>query len=217
MNLWGASIKLYSLVGKDVSLDVNAEKAKQTFITSSPKCRTKSQRTNSWLGLLGCGTVHLSRRTMNALSSGKGHRILCGAFRPLCSDAILQGINTRNQGSNPGGDKIFRTRPDRPLGPPSLLYNGYRVFPGGKAAGAWRWPPILSIAEVKERVELYLYFHSGTSWPVIGWTLEQARYLLADNGPVDNAELMASWISRFESVRLFLSLLGTVKHNKWIK
>ena len=23
-------------------------------------------------------------------------------------------------------------------GPPSLLYNGYRVFPGGKAAGAWR-------------------------------------------------------------------------------
>ena len=23
-------------------------------------------------------------------------------------------------------------------GPPSLLYNGYQVFPGGKAAGAWR-------------------------------------------------------------------------------
>jgi hypothetical protein len=40
-------------------------------------------------------------------------------------------------GSNPGGGAIFRTRPDRPWGPPSLLYNGYRVFPGGKAAGAW--------------------------------------------------------------------------------
>jgi len=25
-----------------------------------------------------------------------------------------------------------------PWGPPNLLYNGYRVFPGGKAAGAWR-------------------------------------------------------------------------------
>ena len=25
-----------------------------------------------------------------------------------------------------------------PGAPPSLLYNGYRVFPGGKAAGAWR-------------------------------------------------------------------------------
>ena len=28
------------------------------------------------------------------------------------------------------------TFPDRPWGLPSLLYNGYRVFPGGKAAGA---------------------------------------------------------------------------------
>jgi len=33
------------------------------------------------------------------------------------------------------------TRPDRPWGPPSLLYNGYQVLPGGKVAGAWRWPP----------------------------------------------------------------------------
>jgi len=28
--------------------------------------------------------------------------------------------------------EILRTCPDRPWGPPSLLYNGYRVFPGGK-------------------------------------------------------------------------------------
>jgi len=28
--------------------------------------------------------------------------------------------------------EIFRTCPDRPWGPPSPLYNGYRVFPGGK-------------------------------------------------------------------------------------
>jgi hypothetical protein len=41
------------------------------------------------------------------------------------------------RGSNPGVGEIFRTRPDRPWGPPTLLYNGYRVFPGGKAAGAW--------------------------------------------------------------------------------
>jgi hypothetical protein len=34
-------------------------------------------------------------------------------------------------------------RPDRPWGLPSLLYNGYRVISGGKAAGAWRWPPTL--------------------------------------------------------------------------
>ena len=36
------------------------------------------------------------------------------------------------------GGEIFRIRPDRPWGPPSLLYNGYRVFPGGKAAGVRR-------------------------------------------------------------------------------
>ena len=36
-------------------------------------------------------------------------------------------------GSNPGGGEIFRTCLDRPWGPPSLLYNGYRVFPGVKS------------------------------------------------------------------------------------
>jgi len=35
-------------------------------------------------------------------------------------------------GSNPSGGEIFCTCPDWPWGPPSLLYNGYRVFPGGK-------------------------------------------------------------------------------------
>ena len=34
--------------------------------------------------------------------------------------------------SNPGEGEIFRTCPERPWGPPSLLYNGYRVFPWGK-------------------------------------------------------------------------------------
>jgi hypothetical protein len=36
------------------------------------------------------------------------------------------------QGLNPGGGEIFRNCPDRPWGQPSLLYNGYRVFSGGK-------------------------------------------------------------------------------------
>jgi hypothetical protein len=66
------------------------------------------------------------------------------------------------QGSNAGGGEIFRTRPDRPWGPPSLLYNGYRVFPRGKSAGVWRWPHTPSSAEVKERVELYIY---SQFWP----------------------------------------------------
>jgi hypothetical protein len=34
--------------------------------------------------------------------------------------------------SNPGGGEIFRTCPDRPWGPLSLLYNGYGAFPVGR-------------------------------------------------------------------------------------
>ena len=56
-------------------------------------------------------------------------------------------------GSNPGGGEIFHTRPDRPWGPPSFLCNGYRLFPGGKAAVDH--PPAFS-AEVEGRVELGL-------------------------------------------------------------
>jgi hypothetical protein len=36
------------------------------------------------------------------------------------------------QKKNPGGGEIFRTCPDRPWGQTNLLYNKYRVFPGGK-------------------------------------------------------------------------------------
>jgi len=42
---------------------------------------------------------------------------------------------------------------------------------GGKAVGAWHWPPTPSSVEVDERVELYLYSPSEPSWPVLGWTV----------------------------------------------
>jgi hypothetical protein len=42
------------------------------------------------------------------------------------TDSLRAG---RPGGSNPGGGEILRTRPERPWGPPSLLYNGYQVFP----------------------------------------------------------------------------------------
>jgi len=74
-------------------------------------------------------------------------------------------------GSNLCGGDIFLICPDRPWGPPSLLYNGYQVFPGSKVAGAWGWPPTQSSAEVKERVELYFYSSSLPLWAVLGWTV----------------------------------------------
>jgi hypothetical protein len=49
------------------------------------------------------------------------------------SIATCYGLDGPGVESRWGG--IFRTRWDRPRGPPSLLFNEYRVFPGGKAAG----------------------------------------------------------------------------------
>ena len=65
------------------------------------------------------------------------------------------------RGSNPGGGEIFRTRPDRPWGPPSLLYNEYGVsFPGVKRQGRCDYPPRLAPRLKKE--------YSYTSTPPLG-------------------------------------------------
>ena len=67
------------------------------------------------------------------------------------------------------GGEIFRIRPDRPWGPPSLLYNGYCVsFSEVKRPGRGVAHPHSCSAEVKEREQLYLYTPSGPSWLVIG-------------------------------------------------
>jgi len=54
---------------------------------------------------------------------------------------------------------------------PASYTMGSGSFPGVKRP--WRGVdhPPQSSAEVKERVELYLYSPSGPSWPVPGWTL----------------------------------------------
>ena len=56
----------------------------------------------------------------------------------------------------------FSARPHRPWGPPNLLYNGYRVFPGGKVRpgrGVY-YPPHLAPTLKKE--------YSYTSTPPLG-------------------------------------------------
>ena len=56
-----------------------------------------------------------------------------------------------------------------PGSPPTLLYSGYRVsFPGLKRPVRGVDHPPLYSAEVKERVELYLYSPSISSWSVLG-------------------------------------------------
>jgi hypothetical protein len=78
--------------------------------------------------------------------------------------------------------EIFRTCPDRPWGPPSLLYNGYRVIPGGKnRPGRDADPSTPSSGVGHERVELYLYSPYGryglyrVSVPVQVCTLPYSR------------------------------------------
>jgi hypothetical protein len=74
--------------------------------------------------------------------------------------------------SKPGGSEIFRTRPNRPWGPPSLLYNGSRIcFRGVKRLGRGVDHPSQSSAVVKEKLEHYFYFPPWPSWSVIGRTL----------------------------------------------
>jgi hypothetical protein len=74
--------------------------------------------------------------------------------------------------SNPGVPEIFRTLPDQLWSPPSNLYSGYRFsFAGVKRPGRGVNHPPPSYAEVKERIEPYLYSPSGPSWPVLGWPL----------------------------------------------
>jgi hypothetical protein len=45
---------------------------------------------------------------------------------------LATGCGLNGLGIESWWGEIFRTHPDHPWGPPSLLYNGYRVFPRGK-------------------------------------------------------------------------------------
>ena len=82
--------------------------------------------------------------TRNGCSDGDSYRRKTLADREMlgcqfCNYELVATVWTvRGSNSGWGLGEIFHTRPDLPCGPPSLLYDGYRVFPGGKAAGPWR-------------------------------------------------------------------------------
>ena len=72
----------------------------------------------------------------------------------------LYGLDGPGIESRWGRDFPHLSKPT--LSPTSLLYNGYRVFPGGKKRpGRDADPSLPSSAVGHERVELYLYFPYG--------------------------------------------------------
>ena len=91
----------------------------------------------------------------------------------MCSSVV---IGTRHAMKDPRIEsplgRVFRTHPDRPCGPPSLLYNGSRFIFGVKSGRGvvFTTHPCLYI-EVKETVQLYLYSPSVPAWHVRGWKL----------------------------------------------
>jgi hypothetical protein len=87
-------------------------------------------------------------------------RVFCRRYWLTRNNFILMCVylHLANKFLQPGGGEIFRTCPDRPWGPPSLLYNGYRVFPGGrKRPGREAYPSPLLVPRSKNRVALYIY------------------------------------------------------------
>jgi len=76
------------------------------------------------------------------------------------------------RGSKPDGGREF-PHPSRPaLGPiqPPIQWVPGR-FPGGKAAGAWRWPPTPILRRGWRKSRAMPLLPPGPSWPVLGWTL----------------------------------------------
>ena len=107
------------------------------------------QHVVSWHVVRSIVCIYFYANTANASWAG-----IAQSVKRLATGWTVRGLNS-------GGGEIFRARPDRPWGPPSLLYNEYRLSPGGKAAGVWRWSPTPSCSEVKERVDY-------TSTPPLG-------------------------------------------------
>jgi hypothetical protein len=83
---------------------------------------------------------------------------LLGFLWPGSSVGLATGYGLDDPGIECRWGEIFRICPDWPWGPPSLLYNGYRVFPGGrKRPGPNADPSPPSSVRFKNRVQLYLY------------------------------------------------------------
>ena len=113
------------------------------------------------------------------------------------SDSLRAG---RSVDRIPVGGEIFRTRPDRPWGPPSLLYNEYRVFPGGKTAGAWSWPSTHHLApRLKEE---YSYTSDLPPWAFVACYMVTFTFTFTCK---ESTVFLASTLMKFILLSKFMS------------
>ena len=89
-------------------------------------------------------------------------------YLQICGPGSLVGIATDYGLDGPGIEsqwgRDFPPRSDRPWGPPSLVYNGYRVFPRGKERPGRDADPLLPSSAVVMKE------YSYTSTPPMGCT-----------------------------------------------
>jgi hypothetical protein len=114
----------------------------------------------------------------------------------MCRDALHAG---RSGDQIPLGARFSASVQSRPEAHPASCKWVPGSFHGSKAARAWCWPPTPSNAEVKGRVELYLYSPSWPSWPGLWWTL--SYFYLKENTvhnwkvlPIPGAARCTSWV-----------------------
>jgi hypothetical protein len=123
------------------------------------------------------GTVQLSKLPHVSTSDTWWPTVTADIFSPIfcicgpgSSVSIATGYGLDGTGIDSRWGRDFFTRPVRPWGPPRLLYNGYRVFPGVKRAGRGAdHPPLLAPRLRMSRAIPLL--PSRPLWPVIGWPL----------------------------------------------
>jgi len=73
----------------------------------------------------------------------------------------------------------FAARPDRPWGPPSPLYNGYRVFSGGKVRPERAADHSLTSSAAVVEEKCYTSTHPlGPTGPVTGSLYLYIRYVI---------------------------------------
>jgi hypothetical protein len=107
--------------------------------------------------------------------------VVCFVFLCLCKLCIFIVMFMYYCWSGDQISKGARFSPPVQTGPgahPASYTMGTGSFPGVKRPGRGVDHPPPSSAEVKERVDLYLYSPSGPSWPVIGLTLPFTTLML---------------------------------------